>query len=805
MTDAITSEIVYPQVILSDVLDAVSKVKDIATKIVKDCQDSLEQINQEKLDIGLPQLDNEFTSLFDPADRPKNLSDLQKQKIIELGPHQPKLKSYPTNQEISSGKQCRFVFGWFKEYPHLEYSTKNDTVSCFVCSLFPTGPGREKAADAWINGLRSWDRMKSLGKDKQGKMAKHFSSEAHKAALSDLAQYTDGMRHVDVLLNKRLLAARVQEEEDNIRNEEIIKILLDIARTLARQQIAFRGSQSDNNGNFIQIAYLIARHNQHLRYWLSDERQKPYCVKYLSSESQNEFINILAEDVKSRIVSDVNASGMHSVMADTSPDTANTDRLVVAVRYIDEDNHPRERVLEMKETTDKTGEGQAKDILKSLNSKYLKKEDLVYQSYDYTASMSGVYRGAQQCLQDLVGRSIPYSCQGHRSNTFNEHTSNVQLVASMYTLLQELFVFFSQSCKRNIVLRDHLKTVENALKLRNLSKTRWVYRSQSIDAVWMSFEAVKDALKSVSLLENVDAATKTKACTLHDNMLKFDFIFTLMFMRPIMKKTKILTMEMQKEALNILDALILVEGTIISLKAIRESESEMDEQIEASIQFSKRFGTDPEKEFNRHHRPRRMTRRQDDNPDSAVTIAFHTYYRKVIIEVIDSLITEYNDNVKQCLEKIKPLAEVLRPPLQKPEIQQMNKISELFPPSAALNPECLHAEFEIFQQRVDKLDNSCNTVEDVFQQAYADKEIFPNVYKTCKLLFTAPVSVAKDERTFSKMKIVKNFLRSTMSDQRLDDLIVLATERDLVDSIDMNEALRRWASHKNRKLKIMLS
>ena len=40
-------------------------------------------------------------------------------------------------------------------------------------------------------------------------------------------------------------------------------------------------------------------------------------------------------------------------MADTSPDISNKDRLVVAVRYVDENNVPNERVLEMKETADK--------------------------------------------------------------------------------------------------------------------------------------------------------------------------------------------------------------------------------------------------------------------------------------------------------------------------------------------------------------------------------------------------------------------------------------------------------------------
>lgn len=52
----------------------------------------------------------------------------------------------------------------------------------------------------------------------------------------------------------------------------------------------------------------------------------------------------------------------------------------------------------------------------------------------------------------------------------------------MYALLQDLYVFFL-SCKRNAVLRAKLLGVENALSLRNLSKTRWVYRNQLIDAV----------------------------------------------------------------------------------------------------------------------------------------------------------------------------------------------------------------------------------------------------------------------------------------------------------------------------------
>ena len=415
VTEALTSEIVFTDEIVMEVLESVKNVRSMAMSLASDCEAVLKVVCEEKLNIGVVQEENDFGLLLDPADRPKVLTDLHKQTIIENGPYQPKLNRFPESQDILKGKQQRFSSLWYNEYPHLEYSIKADFASCFVCALFPTGAGRKKASDAWVTGVRSWDKMRSVGRDKKGKLQQHFSSESHKAALSDLAHFACNMKHVDVLLDTKLREVRIQEEQNNLRIQEVIKILLDIARTLARQQLAFRGHE-ENEGNFIQITKLVARHNSRLQSWLSDESIKPYAVKYLSPSSQNELINVLAEDVKNRIVRDINLAEMYSVMADTSPDTSNTDRLVVAVRYVDEDNVPNERVLEMKETTDKTGQGQAKEVLDSLTSRIPSAQDaLVYQSYDYTASMSGVFNGVQQCLQELIGRSIPYiPCQGHR-------------------------------------------------------------------------------------------------------------------------------------------------------------------------------------------------------------------------------------------------------------------------------------------------------------------------------------------------------------------------------------------------------
>ena len=216
VTEASSSEVVFSEEIATYVLESARTIKTMANSLESSCENALEILHCEKSKIGIAQEDDDFELLLDPADRPKHLMDLQKKKIIENGPYQPKLKRYPENPVIPPKKQRMFSSMWFKEYPHLEYSIKADYASCFVCTLFPTGPARKKASDAWVKGVRSWDKMRSVGKDKQGKLQQHFSSDSHKAALKDLAHFACDMKNVDVMLEVKLREIRIKEEEDNL-------------------------------------------------------------------------------------------------------------------------------------------------------------------------------------------------------------------------------------------------------------------------------------------------------------------------------------------------------------------------------------------------------------------------------------------------------------------------------------------------------------------------------------------------------------------------------------------------------------
>ena len=84
-------------------------------------------------------------------------------------------------------------------------------------------------------------------------------------------------------------------------NFHVIKILIDIIRTLACQDIAFRGGGNlEVNGNFNQIVMVTERHCLPLRRWLDNRNGRTHSVTYMSNDSQNEMISLLRDAVRKK-------------------------------------------------------------------------------------------------------------------------------------------------------------------------------------------------------------------------------------------------------------------------------------------------------------------------------------------------------------------------------------------------------------------------------------------------------------------------------------------------------------------------
>ena len=77
---------------------------------------------------------------------------------------------------------------------------------------------------------------------------------------------------------------------------------------------------------------------------------------------------------------------------------------------------------------------------------------------------------------------------------------------------------------------------------------------------------------------------------------------------------------------------------------------------------------------------------------------------------------------------------------------------------------------------------------------------FPNTWIAYRILLTIPVTVASGERSFSKLKLIKSYLRSTMSQERLNGLAMLSIEKDMVDKLDYTSLIDAFAAKNARRV-----
>ena len=88
------------------------------------------------------------------------------------------------------------------------------------------------------------------------------------------------------------------------------------------------------------------------------------------------------------------------------------------------------------------------------------------------------------------------------------------------------------------------------------------------------------------------------------------------------------------------------------------------------------------------------------------------------------------------------------------------------------------------------------TVRDVLQLLYEYRIVssFPQFQKLLTLFLTIPVTVASAVRSFSKLKLIKTYLRSTMGQSRLADLAILSIENAEAKIMDFSNLIKQFAS-----------
>jgi hypothetical protein len=87
-----------------------------------------------------------------------------------------------------------------------------------------------------------------------------------------------------------------------------------------------------------------------------------------------------------------------------------------------------------------------------------------------------------------------------------------------------------------------------------------------------------------------------------------------------------------------------------------------------------------------------------------------------------------------------------------------------------------------------------------FIKKFNMEDLYPNIWVPLRILLTMPVSFTSGESSFSKLKLIKTYLRLSMSQERLSFLATLSIENAIAQNLDFSKLVKTFADKEARKV-----
>ena len=582
---------------------------------------------------------------------------------------------------------------------------------------------------------------------------------------------------------------------------------------LGQRGLAFRGASlrigDVDNGNFLGLLELLAHYDpiveEHVtNVQVAQQKGERLHAHYLSPESQNEFISLCAARVRKYILDERELAKYYSIMVDATPDSSHIEQTTFILRFLTKDNEcyeVNERFLAFADCCQKTGIEIANLILETLKEYGISIDDCRGQGYDNAANMSGKYNGVQQHISSVNPLCLYSPCGCHSLNLCGVDSASSCIEAVTYFgMVQTIYNLFSSSPQRWQILQRNI-----SCSLHGLSGTRWTDRVASVRPFAAYLPSLKVALQQLLTL-NLTPRTTTEV----NGAIKYVSSFTCLVISSVWLKV-LVAIDQRNQIIQARKATIDVE--VCNLKSLLEDLKKLREKWPLILRECKLVAnaSNMQNEFPSRRKSKRPadyveiqvhtegSTGEDHCPESEEERTFkHNVFYVILDCVIAGLSTRYvsanNINNVFCFlwqylelseDEILGACEVFG-------MKYANDVSGNDLKEEVLRLKAIHsANFGNSSLRPLEL---LSTI-----RKFKLEEIFPNVCIALRIFCTLPVTVASAERSFSKLKLVKNFLRSTMGQERLNDLAMLSIEAKIAKCVDLQGVINDFAAKKARK------
>lgn len=539
-------------------------------------------------------------------------------------------------------------------------------------------------------------------------------------------------------------------------------------------------------------------------------------VHYLGKRIQNELIQLLASAIKEKILADVKLAKYFSIILDCTPDISHIEQLTMILRYVDIKKEPevsqhqvciKESFLGFVPLKETTGAFMTETLVDELQNVGLQIDNLRGQGYDNGSNMKEKHNGVQQRVLDMNPRAFFVPCSAHSLKlVVNDAVKCCLQATKFFGIVQHLYNFFSTSTHRWQVLVSIIKD----LTIKPLNETRWESRIDALKPLRYHLADIYDALLEIyedtNLKGSSGSSTRVEAKGLADAVSKYEFVVSLVTWYNILFEVNITSKHLQDKDADLNSATKQLEATKSYLLSCRCDDgfqkvlvdaTEVAQDLEIEPQF--------EKEQSRKRRKKRLfdyEAHEESLEDSSQKFKVEFYY-----SVLDMAIQSVEERFHQLhsykaifgflydIHGIKnaPTADILH------DCQNLEK-SLTHNGHHDIDARDLCSELKAVSRRLTKPMLPQAALCFIFEQKLQDS--VPNVVIALRILLTLPVSVASGERSFSKLKLIKTYLRSTMLQQRLVGLATISIENEEASNLDLAKLVEKFASLKARKVEL---
>ena len=190
---------------------------------------------------------------------------------------------------------------------------------------------------------------------------------------------------------------------------------------------------------------------------------------------------------------------------------------------------------------------------------------------------------------------------------------------------------------------------------------------------------------------------------------------------------------------------------------------------------------------------RRPSRRIDNGTPPSVQSA-KEYHRMLLFQLVDNILESINSwlhqkNIQFYVDAEELILSSANKPLESLEdrvafARRIAAVCDHF--GSDLDPRSLRLQLEMLHDLMDgKSANSLSNIMAALLTLDPAKRLYSELSKLITLLLVIPATSATAERTFSCVRRLKTYLCSTISQPRLNHLLLLHRHQDLTDNLDL--------------------